>query len=51
MWDPDADLTVFLHWLAVNGQTYLERKEREFGTEVQRKLVKFGLQASLKMEG
>jgi hypothetical protein len=49
--DPDADLTVFLHWLAVNGQTYLERKEREFGAEVQRKRVKFGLQASLKMEG
>jgi len=44
--DPDADLSVFLHWLAKNGQAYLERKERDFGMEVQRKRVKFGLQAS-----
>lgn len=44
--DPDADLSVFLHWLAQNGQVYLERKERDFGTEVQRKRVKFGLQAT-----
>lgn len=44
--DPDADLSMFLHWLAKHGQAYLERKEREFGTEVQRKRVKFGLQVS-----
>src|SRR5258706_7733862 len=44
--DPDADLSVFLHWLAKNGQAYLERKELDFGTEVQRKRVKFGLQVS-----
>ena len=44
--DPDADLSVFLHWLAKHGQSYLERKERDFGTEVQRKRVKFGLQVS-----
>ena len=42
--DPDADLSVFLHWLATNGQAYMERKERDFSTEVQRKRVKFGLQ-------
>ncbi len=42
--DPDADLSVFLHWLAEHGTNYLERKERAFGTEVQRKRVKFGLQ-------
>jgi hypothetical protein len=41
--DPDADLSLFLHWLAENGQTFLERKERDFGMEVQRKRVKFGL--------
>jgi len=41
--DPDADLSVFLHWLAQHGQAYLERKERDFGAEVQRKRVKFGL--------
>jgi len=44
--DPDADLSVFLHWLAKNGQAYLERKERDFGAEVQRKRVKFGLSVS-----
>ena len=44
--EPDADLSVFLHWLAKNGQAYLERKERDFGSEVQRKRVKFGLQPS-----
>jgi len=41
--DPDADLSVFLHWLAQQGQAYLERKERDFGAEVQRKRIKFGL--------
>jgi len=41
--EPDADLSVFLHWLAKNGQAYLKRKERDFGAEVQRKRVKFGL--------
>jgi len=46
--DPDIDLSMFLHWLALHGQAYLEREEREFGTEVQRKRIKFGLQASLR---
>jgi hypothetical protein len=41
--DPDADLSVFLHWLVRHGQAYLERKELDFGAEVQRKRVKFGL--------
>jgi hypothetical protein len=44
--EPDIDLSVFLHWLAEHGQDYLERKELDFGAEVQRKRVKFGLQAS-----
>jgi len=44
--DPDADLSVFLHWLARHGQAYLDRKDLDFGAEVQRKRVKFGLQAS-----
>lgn len=44
--DPDVDLSVFLHWLARHGQAYLERKELDFGAEVQRKRVKFGLHKS-----
>ena len=43
--EPDIDLSMFLHWLAEYGQGYLERKELDFGAEVQRKRVKFGLQA------
>jgi hypothetical protein len=41
---PDIDLSMFLHWLAVNGSEHLERREMDFGAEVQRKRVKFGLQ-------
>ena len=44
--EPEVDLSMFLHWLAEHGQDYLERKELDFGEEVQRKRVKFGLQAS-----
>jgi len=43
---PDIDLSMFLHWLAEYGQDYLERKELDFGEEVQRKRVKFGLQTA-----
>jgi hypothetical protein len=39
-----VDLSMVLHWLAVNGHTYLERVDRDFGAEVQRKRVKLGLQ-------
>jgi hypothetical protein len=42
----DADLSVFLHWLANKGEEYLEEQEREFAKEVQRKRIKLGLQAS-----
>ena len=44
--EPDIDLSMFLHWLAEHGQDYLECKELDFGAEVQRKRVKFGLQAA-----
>ena len=44
--DPDADLSVFLHWLAKHGEAYLERKDLDFGAEVQRKRIKFGLQTA-----
>lgn len=44
--DSDANLSVFLYWLAKHGQAYLEHKERDFGMEVQRKRVKFGLPVS-----
>lgn len=43
---PDADLSLFLHWLASMGGEYLEEQEREFAKEVQRKRVKLGLQVS-----
>lgn len=42
----DADLSMFLHWLAAKGEEYFEEQEREFAKEVQRKRVKLGLQAS-----
>jgi hypothetical protein len=38
-----VDLSVVLHWLAKEGGEYLERVERDFSAEVQRKRVKFGL--------
>jgi hypothetical protein len=40
--DPDADISVFLHWLAVNGNGYLEDKGVSFGQEVVRKRSKIG---------
>jgi hypothetical protein len=40
-----VDLSVVLHWLAMRGDTYLERVGRDFGVEVQRKRLKFGLQS------
>jgi hypothetical protein len=39
-----TDLSVFLHWLAMKGQAYLERTGRDFSAEVRRKRVKLGLQ-------
>jgi hypothetical protein len=41
-----VDLSVVLHWLAIKGQEYLERVDRDFGAEIIRKRVKFGLQVS-----
>jgi hypothetical protein len=38
-----VDLSVVLHWLAVKGDAYLERVQRDFSVEVQRKRLKFGL--------
>ena len=35
--DPNVDLSVFLHWLAIHGQKYLTEKDLSFGAEVQRK--------------
>jgi len=40
-----VDLSVVLHWLIGKGDEYLERVGRDFSAEVQRKRVKFGLQA------
>jgi hypothetical protein len=41
-----VDLSVVLHWLAMKGQEYLERVDRDFGAEVVRKRVKLGLQVA-----
>jgi hypothetical protein len=38
-----VDLSVFLHWLAMNGIDFLEEKGTSFEAEVQRKRLKFGL--------
>jgi len=42
----DADLSLFLHWLSIKGEAYLEEQDREFAKEVQRKRVKLGLETS-----
>jgi len=39
-----TDLSVVLHWLALKGQDYLDRVDRDFSAEIQRKRVKMGLQ-------
>ena len=40
-----VDLSIVLHWLVGKGSHYLERVGRDFSAEVQRKRLKFGLQA------
>lgn len=42
---PDADLSMFLHWLAIHGQEYLTEKGWSFGEEVQRKRIRQGVQS------
>jgi hypothetical protein len=37
---PDADFSLFLHWLAENVPDFLEKRDKDFALEVQRKLVK-----------
>lgn len=37
-----VDLSIVLHWLAAKGGSYLERVDRDFSAEVQRKRIKFG---------
>jgi hypothetical protein len=41
--DPDADFSVFLHWLAVYGEKYLDEKGVSFALEVQRKRLVQGV--------
>ncbi len=41
--DEMVDLSMVLHWVAQAGPDYLERIERDFAQEVQRKRVRFGL--------
>jgi hypothetical protein len=46
-----TDLSVVLHWLAVKGQDYLDRVDRDFSAEIQRKRVKLGLETGKLMTG
>lgn len=41
-----VDLSVVLHWLAMKGQEYLERVDRDFSAEIARKRIKLGLQVA-----
>jgi len=41
--DEMVDLSMVLHWVAQAGPDYLERIERDFAEEVQRKRVRFGM--------
>ena len=41
---PEADFSLFLHWLQEAGSDYLNFKSRDFAVEVQRKRVEFGLE-------
>lgn len=41
-----TDLSVALHWLAIKGQEYLNRVDRDFSAEVTRKRIKNGKQAA-----
>jgi hypothetical protein len=41
--DELTDLSMVLHWIAQAGPEYLERVERDFAEEVQRKRVRFGV--------
>ncbi len=44
--DPDADITLFLHWFAEAASQHMLNKDMDFGAEVRRKRIKLGLQAS-----
>jgi hypothetical protein len=44
--DPDADISLFLHWFAQAARQHMLNKEMAFGVEVRRKRIKLGLQAS-----
>ncbi len=42
--DPGADISMFLHWFAEVASQHMLKKDVDFGAEVQRKRIKFGLQ-------
>ena len=44
--DPNVDISMFLHWFAEAASEHLTKKDLDFGAEVRRKRIKFGLQAS-----
>ena len=44
--DPDADISLFLHWFSEAASQHMLNKEMDFGSEVRRKRIKLGLQVS-----
>jgi len=44
--DPDADISLFLHWFAKAASQHMLNKDMDFGAEVRRKRIKLGLQTS-----
>ena len=44
--DPDTDISLFLHSFAESAGQHIAKKDVDFGAEVIRKRIKFGLQAS-----
>src|SRR6266567_4080981 len=44
--DPDADITLFLHWFAEAASQHMLNKDMDVAAEVSRKRIKLGLQAA-----
>jgi hypothetical protein len=44
--NPEADLSLALHWLSEVGPLYLQARDKDFQQDVQRKRLRFGLQSA-----
>jgi hypothetical protein len=43
--DEMTDFSMVLHWMAQVGPEYLDRVDRDFAAEVQRKRIRFGVRS------